>query len=216
MKETRLFWIFLGGSFSAAALRTEDQSLIKGMVCADSGANHTFSLGLIPDIIVGDKDSILPQVMDYYQKEGVEFINFPREKNFSDGEAALEAALNLGATDIVIYGAFGKRVDHEFANIFLASRYTESFGSLILKGDDFEAQFISGPRSLEICGEPGSIISIVPLNCGLDGLTLKGFEYPLNNASVYFGSTLTISNKLKESRGLIKLKSGLAMVFTYR
>lgn len=209
------FWVFLGGSFSVAALLPYDPKRIKGMVCADSGANHTFVLGLIPDIIVGDEDSISPEAKAYYLKKGVEFMRHPREKNFSDGEAALETALARGATDLEVYGAFGNRADHTLANLFMCAVYAPRFASLVLRGDGFWARFLTGPQNLEIEGEPGDLVSILPLSPHIMGLSLSGFQYNLEKAAIPLGSTLTLSNVLQRDKGRISLEKGQIIIFVY-
>lgn len=209
-----LYWVFLGGEFTPSDLLEKPLQGLSGMVCADSGANHTFLLGLVPDLILGDNDSILPEVKEFYQQKNVKFMAYPPNKDFSDGEGVFQLLQEKGALNLVVYGAFGGRKDHELANIFLAAKYSASFERIIMPGNQFTAFYLNGPGSLKIQDHAGPV-SIIPLSPQLKSLTLEGFEYPLNKAEVKFGSSLTLSNVLKSPQGEIFLEEGCALIFKY-
>ena len=111
--------IFAGGSidsYKKVKKYLEGSSLI---ICADSGVEHAFNMGIEPDLLVGDMDSISSVSLEKANKLGIERQQFPSEKDCTDTELALDIALKKGADEAIILGALGDRPDHSLANIFL-------------------------------------------------------------------------------------------------
>jgi thiamine pyrophosphokinase len=94
-------------------------------ICCDGGVRHFQYLGIKPDVIIGDMDSIDPALQASYSKQGVKIIKYPVNKDFTDTELALNYALNLKPEAIFIWGALGGRIDHALANVFLLCKGQE-------------------------------------------------------------------------------------------
>ena len=86
------------------------------VICCDSGLRHAKALGIRPDYIVGDFDSVSPEVWDYYKGQGIPVRQFPARKNETDMELGVLLALELGANELVLFGGIGDRFDHTLAN----------------------------------------------------------------------------------------------------
>jgi Thiamin pyrophosphokinase, catalytic domain. len=86
-------------------------------ICADGGGNYAKSLGIKPDILIGDFDSVKEEILNYFQYLGTEIIRYPREKNYVDTQLAVDRAIELSADKIILLGATGNRLDHTLANI---------------------------------------------------------------------------------------------------
>jgi thiamine pyrophosphokinase len=130
---------------------------------------------------------------------------FPPEKDKTDGELAIAAALELGATSLILAGAFGgARADHAFLHLALAVRLAENGTGILLTSGAQEGVPL-------LCGNPhefdyaeGTLFSVLGFS-DLSGLTVEGAKWPLNNVEVAFGSSLTLSN---EVRGQLRITLG--------
>lgn len=182
------------------------------IICADGGTLHALALGLTPHLIVGDLDSLPEAAQKELEARQVKFERHPAKKNQTDLELALSAAIRQNAAEILILTALGGRLDQHLANIFLLTRPEWRSARLRLADGNQQAWLLRGPDRLELGGSPGETLSVVALSERLTGLTLSGVEWPLNQASVGLGSTLTISNAFTGPQAIIQVESGLALV----
>lgn len=182
------------------------------IICADGGTLHALSLGLLPNLIVGDLDSLPPATQKAMEAGQVKILRHPVKKDQTDLELALSVAVEQNAAEILILTALGGRLDQHLANIFLLTRPEWRSARLRLADGNQQAWLLRGPDRLEICGSPGDTLSVVVLSEQLTGLTLSGVEWPLDQATVGLGSTLTISNTFTSPQVIISAQSGLALV----
>ena len=209
-------WLVLfGGEAPRSLPACLKKNNYQGMICADSGANHAFDLQMIPDLIVGDLDSIDQEAEVYFTEKGVEFLKFPQEKDYTDGELAVIEAAKRGADHLLVWGVFGGRPDHELANIFLLSQYAHLFRSLTIWGEGFIAFFCPPGRAIKIKGHVGDIVSLLPLSPVVVKVRLEGFVYPLNQDDLTFGTTRGLSNCLAQAEGTVSHEGGRLMIIHY-
>ncbi|MBB6216948.1 thiamine pyrophosphokinase [Anaerosolibacter carboniphilus] len=180
------------------------------VVCADGGARHLRAMGIYPNAIVGDLDSMGDDEMVYFRERDIEFYKFPARKDYTDSDLAIQYALEKGCTEILMLGCIGSRMDHTLANITMLLPLLEQ-GIQARIVDEHNEIFVINDSAL-VEGEPGRFVSLIPLSATVEGITLSGFEYPLNNATLKMGSSLGISNQLKEQQGCIRLRSGNLLV----
>lgn len=195
---------FLLASYNAAA----------GIICADSGANHAYELGITPYIIVGDDDSVAPEVLAYYQKQGVEMIAYPAAKNFSDGEGAICEAIKRGARNLAVFGAFGGRIDFQLGNVFSFVPYLSQIDDISLYGEDFRAFYICSEAVIK--GKPGDTVSLISLSSAVSNIFIENFVYPLHNDKLNFGSLWGVSNVLTKEEGRVKHSGGILLAVHYQ
>ncbi len=210
----KLWFVILGGDFPRSLGSVLAADPPQGVVCADSGANHAYAFGVVPQVVVGDGDSISPPALAFCCNQGVEMKRFPPQKNETDGELAMEEALHRGAEEIWLFGAFGGRLDHQLANIELAAAYVDRCVIRMI-GDDFTASFLQGCQRVAVEGEVGDTISLIPLTPVVEEVTLVGFQYPLNQYLVRFGCSRTMSNVIMQQPAFVSMTSGLLMVIRY-
>lgn len=158
------------------------------LVCCDSGIHHTFKLGLVPDVIVGDFDSARNSTLDFYKGKNVPFKTFPAHKDETDVELGLDAAIEVGATDITIIGGIGSRMDHTMANCHLLLYLLKMGIKARLINENNEIIIIDNKAKIE--GKAGNLVSLIPLSMVVHGITTKGLEYPLTDA------VLTVEDRL--------------------
>ncbi len=187
----------------------QDYKRIKGIidkeydfiVCADGGARHAYEMEIMPNLIVGDFDSLSPEIANYYFEHGIETHAFSSKKDKTDTHIAVEVAIGKKACKIGLFGCTGSRLDHTLANIQLLYYIRQNH----LKGvviDDYNEIFLSEESNV-IRGEAGDMISLLSLSPITKGITLKGFLYPLINKTLYREDTIGISNELVEKEGCI-------------
>jgi len=188
-----------------------ENSNIEYVICADGGLEKAENLKLVPNVIIGDMDSVNKVVLKKYLDMKIELVKYPAEKNYTDMELAIEYALEKGFKDIILIGATGSRLDHTFANILLIEAYYKKGIRVKIIDNNNIIQLIT--NSMEIQNKRNYFASIVPITEFIEGLTLKGFKYPLNNVIVNRGSTLCISNQIISEKGIITLNKGTALLF---
>ncbi len=181
------------------------------LICADGGLEKVSNYGIIPDIIIGDFDSVASNVLKQYENR-IPIEKFPSEKDFTDMELAVELAVSKGYKNIILTGASGSRLDHTLGNILLMEKYFKDGVNISIIDNNNEMKIISDNSELFIEYKEGYFISIIPITEFIQGLCLEGFKYNLDNVDVERGSTLCISNQIKDNKGKITLKKGRAIV----
>ncbi len=183
------------------------------IIAADGGANHCDALGITPDILIGDMDSVRPDVLKRLRTAGVEIIAHPARKDQTDLELALGLACERGASEVIVLAALGHRWDMSLANISLLS--ASDLPISFIEGQQ-EITLIRGGRRAEFHGNPGDILSLIPVRGDALGVTLEGLEYPLDNDALRFGATRGISNVLREKTAAVCLRQGMLLCIRIR
>ena len=180
------------------------------IIAADSGARHLRKSGCLPHVIVGDLDSIDPQTLAFFKKKNIPIHSHPSRKNQTDTELCLSYALDRGADHITFLAATGTRMDHTLANILLLTQ-TADAGVKARILDAKNELFLVKDR-LELTGDPGQLISLIPISSEVTGVTLKGLAYPLCNHTLLRGSSLGVSNYFSDTIAVISVESGILCV----
>jgi len=204
------FTLLLGGDLVRTPL-LDRQVAGSRVIAADSGIRHATSLGVTPELWVGDFDSApadLPAAL-----AAVPQRKFPADKDMTDGELAVAAALERGATSLVLAGAFGgARADHGFLHMALALKLAEAgTATLLTSGAQEGVPLLPGRAGFDYAA--GTLFSVLAFS-GLSGLSVQGAKWPLSEVEVPFGSSLTLSNEVR-GRLEIALARGRAMLLAH-
>ena len=168
---------------------------VRWVVAADGGARGAERLGLAIDRIVGDGDSLGQEDIDRFRHAGVPIDLSPAEKDESDTELAILAALDLGASAIVVVGAFGgPRLDHGLANIGLLALPALGGRPCVLLDGRSRVSLLTGPGQVELGGRVGDLVSLLPFGSAVDGVTTEDLRYPLRGESLPPGPARGLSN----------------------
>lgn len=205
-----LFTILLGGDLEVTP-RLQSQIAGSRVIAADTGIRHARALGVVPELWVGDFDSV--QEGDDARYSGVLTKAFPAEKDSTDGELAVTEALTLGATRLILAGAFGgPRADHAFLHLTLALRLAEAGCDVLLTSGAQEGRpLLLGTSSFDYADE--TLFSILGFS-DLSDLTVRGAKWPLSARDVAFGSSLTISNEVRGNLS-VSLGAGRALLIAH-
>jgi thiamine pyrophosphokinase len=204
------FLILLGGELVRTP-RLDAQVAGCRVVAADSGIRHAATLGVTPELWVGDFDSSPQELSERYA--AVERRSFSSDKDKTDGELAIAAAHERGATSLVLAGAFGgARADHAFLHLALALRLAEAGTPTFLTSGAQEGHpLLPGTTSFDYAD--GTLFSVLGFS-ELSGLTEEGAKWPLDRVEVPFGSSLTLSNEVKGALR-ISLERGRAILLAH-
>lgn len=178
------------------------------IISVDGGLNHLDKLRIKPDVLIGDFDSVKPEILRVY--EGVQKYVHPTRKDRTDLEIAIDYAIEMNPCEVILLGVTGHRIDHMITNIHLLKRF-KNHGILAYVIDFYNTIFY-GEGSLEISGCIGDLLSIVPLSESVTGIKTSGLEYPLVNETLYFHESRGVSNVLISEKIRIKTESGEFLV----
>ena len=184
------------------------------LICCDGGARHLAAAGVTPDVLVGDMDSIESSRLADYGRKGVKIIQHPADKDFTDTALALDYAVGLHPERIHIWGALGGRMDHALANLFLLLKGKEA-GIKICLLDEFCEAFIAD-NDVTFAGVTGCLVSLLALSPRVEGVTLQGFLYPLDEGTLSLSESRGISNIIQAEQAHICVRSGNLLVIRYR
>ncbi len=176
------------------------------LICADGGANSAFKFEFVPDYIIGDLDSIKPEIYDYYYDK-CEIIQVTRQ-NDTDVEKCLKFAYKNKFKDIILLGATGDRLDHSFCNLGITLKFFDKVRIRVIHQRSILSVH-QGVATLKTI--PGETISIY----GLDTKTKfesEGLKYPLKNFSLPFGMKESTSNIAITNEVRLRIKGGKAFV----
>jgi len=182
---------------------------VQKVICADGGTRHAYNMGIVPDVIIGDMDSSADKYINYFKELDIPFIKYNRDKDKTDTHICLEFALEL-CDEVFLFGATGTRLDHTLANISILRLAADSGKMACIIDENNEIYVIKDNIRLE--GKKGDILSLIPVSTKVEGVTLKGAHYPLEDAQMELGNPYGVSNMFEEDSVEVFIKSGYLAV----
>jgi thiamine pyrophosphokinase len=179
------------------------------VLCADGGTRHARMLGMWPDVVIGDLDSLSQGEREMLEAHGVQIAVHPRAKDETDLELALLYAAGQGARRITVLGVRGGRLDHELGNLMLLAHPDLREIDVRFRAGSQEAVLVA--REKVLSGSPGDLLSLLPIGGDAHGITTCGLEYVLEDETLYLGRTRGISNVFNDSSATIRVRSGLLL-----
>lgn len=180
------------------------------ILCADGGTRHAVALNIKPNLVIGDLDSITKEERRKMEELGVDVLEFPRDKNETDLELAINHALTLNPDQILIVAALGGRMDQTLANIALLSN---------LQLAAFNIKLVDGVEELFFCrdqaqveGRSGDIVSLIPWQGKVTGVFTENLRWHLHHETLYPDKTRGISNEMTSDTATVSIKSGLLLI----
>ncbi|MCY4145788.1 MAG: thiamine diphosphokinase [Chloroflexi bacterium] len=189
-------------------LATQSSSTI---VCADGGALHARALGLQPQFIIGDMDSLSAADARAFEAAGAQIIQHPPEKDETDLELALRFCQEMGAKAVTILGGLGGRFDQTLANILLLTLPALASMRIELVDGAQTIRLLSAGVH-KIAGAAGDTVSLVPLRGAATGITTRGLQYALRSETLLLGPARGISNVMLAAEAEVELGGGLLLL----
>lgn len=189
------------------------------VVAADGGALRARALGLEPDVVVGDWDSLPAAELERLRARGAELIELRPDKDESDTEIALLATVGRGATRVTVLGAFGgRRLDHALANVALLAHPAVAGCDIVLLDGSARASLIAAPDGAgrpvtrPLPGRVGDLVSLLPLGGDANGVTTRGLRFSLRHEPLRLGPARGLSNVREAETAEVELDDGLLLV----
>lgn len=178
------------------------------LIAADGGANSAYIMKIDPDIIIGDLDSIKPEVLSFYKnKRQIKIIHYKRQ-NDTDVEKCLKYAIKHKFNRAVLLGATGNRLDHSFCNLGILIKY---FNKIKISLIHEKSILTACTGNVNFKTIPGETISLYGFN-EQTKIKSRGLKYPLNNVSLQFGKKESTSNEAIGDYVELKIEGGIIFV----
>lgn len=201
-------YIVGAGEFTPRDLAPKPGDLV---IAADGGYRALEALGIRPDLLMGDLDSL----GDYPFPDDLPLERFPVEKDDTDTGIALSYGLRMGFCDFALYGCSGGRVDHLLANWQSMCRVSRLGASVRMAAKDYDAYALSNGR-LDLPARPqGTLVSIFCLSAQAQGVTIEGLKYTLENAELTSDYPLGVSNEHMDKPASVSVESGTLLVIQH-
>src|SRR5579871_1841790 len=192
------------GFFVTETLQKADK-----IFAADCGASVAVAMGITPETVIGDFDSLTAATIQELKKKGVAFVQTAPEKDETDTELAIAYAITQGATEISLVGGIGgSRFEHAIANIALT--YNSKIPIAIVNGPS-KLWVLLGPQNVSIVGEKDDLLSLLPLSQVVTNIKTEGLCYPLLDEPLYFGKPRGMSNVFAEKKAFVSFSNGLLL-----
>jgi thiamine pyrophosphokinase len=201
--------IFLNGAPDPPDLLRRVAGRADLVAAADGGARYALDAGVVPDLVVGDMDS-LGEAREI-EERGILLERHPSRKDKMDGHLAVLAVREMGATEVDLLCAAGGRFSALFAvpHILLAA---ERMGLMATMVVSWGQAFVLEAGSRTVAGNPQDSVSVFPFTGSATGVTLEGFDYPLENARLEPGDTLGFHNELIGGAARVSVEEGVLLV----
>ncbi len=176
------------------------------LIAVDGGLNHLEALGLTPRLLIGDLDSVTPAQVARAQAAGAEIRRYPPAKDETDLELALLTAHELGYREIAIVAALGGRLDQTLGNLSLL--LLPELADCDVRCEDGSEEVFVIRESAEIHGQPGDLVSLLPLWGEVSGVVTQHLKYPLKSETLYPERSRGISNVMTAATATVEIASG--------
>ena len=181
------------------------------IIAADGGARLARACGVTPALVIGDLDSVPPDMLARLEAQGAQVERVPAEKDETDLELALLEAVRRGADTITLIGAAGGRLDHMLANFYLLAM-PDLRGLNVRAVSGSQALWLAWPGEHVLHGAPGDLISLIPVTPEASDIVTEGLEYPLRGETLHVGAARGVSNVMLGASARFTLGGGLLFV----
>lgn len=172
-------------------------------IAADGGYANAMLLGERIDIAVGDFDSFSKQKID----EGVELVEFPKDKDLTDSQICIETAISRGANEIIMIGGLSGRLDHTLANLAILQDLRERHIHGYITDGNNRAHFIRSTSHL-VARSAYKYLSLIAADETCKGVSIQGCKYELKNQPIHRRLQFAVSNEITGNCALISVKKG--------
>lgn len=214
MKTGNRFLILTGGAldlkFAQAYLEKENFDCV---CTVDNGLDYAKTLKLRVDYAIGDFDTARCELVAEFKEHGDTCFHFLNpEKDATDTEVAIDFAISHQPSEVVILGALGKRFDHSLANLSMLYRLRVHGVTGYIIDEYNKITLIDHTMTIRKNEQYGKYVSLMPFMEKVEKVTLEGFYYSLKDATLYPGSSLCVSNEIKEDTAVISFEKGILVV----
>lgn len=198
-------YIVGSGDFTARDLKRQEDDFI---IAADGGYKYLSKIGIKPDLLVGDFDSL------EYIPENVKIYRFPAEKDDTDMGLAIQKGIELGFSEFSLYAGSGTRNDHFFANLQLLNRFCEKGCTIKMVCPECNIYALKDGE-IVLSRAEGTVFSVFSLSDKCRGVSIKNAKYEIENEVLSSRFPLGVSNEFIGGSAVISVKDGVMLIFEY-
>lgn len=184
------------------------------IIACDGGLRHCRAMMIMPNVMLGDFDSANKEDIEFFDNLGVLIEEYPVKKDKTDMEIAIDLAIEKQSDEIYIVGGLGSRFDHSLANVHILLRPVRLGIRACLLDENNIITLVED--SIDIVGEKGQTVSLLPLTTKVKGINTKHMEYELKNAEMEIGSSLGVSNVMTEDIATVSVEEGTLILIMSR
>lgn len=186
------------------------------VVAVDSGLDEAMRLGVAPDVVIGDMDSVSSEALERSAATGVEQILHPTDKDATDLELALDHVCDEGYRRATLFGGYGGRMSHFLGNALVLA--APKFAGMALEWHvgRTTVTVVWPGTPLTIDGDAGDLVSLLAVGGDAGAVTTTGLRWPLTAAQLATGSTRGISNEMVAARATVAIGGGALLVLHER
>jgi thiamine pyrophosphokinase len=203
-----------GGPVNMELLNQELAKKPDLLIAADYGGFYFDELGIIPQVLIGDFDSLSSPIVDKLINAGVKVIPYSPQKDETDMELAVDFAILEGSSSINILGGLGRRLDHTLSNIGLFLKALAHKVEIHLLDEVHDITAIDSRIVLE--RRTGWAVSLIPLTEKVSGVSTSGLLYPLNKADLFFEKSRGIHNEFITETAIVEVAEGILLVILFK
>ena len=186
------------------------------IIAADSGMRFFYENRMTPDFIVGDFDSVEPEILHHFlnmdEARRPVILQFQPEKDETDTELAVRVAMQQGCETLHLLGATGTRIDHMLGNLHILGAAMQQGVECRMVDKNNRIRMINQDMKLRREEQYGRYVSLFPFTPQVTGLTLTGFQYPLEDAVLECYHSLGVSNEIIADEAGISFREGVLLV----
>lgn len=182
------------------------------VIAADSGLHHAAALGIVVDLVVGDMDSVNPGTLAAAVSRGSQTERHPADKDRTDLELAIDAALGLGARKLLIVGAHTGRLDHLLGAMGLFAATAAQVDEIVWTDGLTDVYGCVPGHPASVNGRVGDGISLIPASMDVTGINTDGLRWRLVDDVLPAGSTRGVSNVIETTPSSVSVGTGTLLV----
>jgi thiamine pyrophosphokinase len=182
------------------------------IIGCDGGTEYIRRLNYVPNVVIGDLDSITKESLALYSKRNspTKLITYNADKDFTDSELAIDYAAELGIKDIVIFSVLGSRIDHLLGNLFLIAKHKYKKINLRIIEKNQEIYVVRSGAT--IYGKTGDVVSLMPLAGSAVISKCSGLKYDLTKYTISQQLNYGISNVMMTSEASLFIARGILLI----
>lgn len=184
------------------------------IIACDGGLRHCRAMMIQPNVMLGDFDSAHKEDIEFFYNLGVLMEEYPVKKDKTDMEIAVDMAIERESDEIYIVGGLGSRFDHSLANVHILLKPVRLGIRACLLDENNIITLVED--SIDIVGEKGQTVSLLPLTTKVKGINTRHMEYELKDAEMEIGSSLGVSNVMTEDVATVSVEEGTLILIMSR
>ncbi len=200
------------GDISVSSIPLKEEDLV---IAADGGYVYCKMLGIVPDIILGDLDSVeeedAREIAEIYKQDPERVVLLPSEKDDTDTLAAIRVGLSEGCKQFLIYGGQGGRLEHTIANI-QCLKFLKEQGAVGYLMDGTGMVLVAQNETVRFKKEMEGYLSLFAMDAKAEGVTIRNMKYELDNAVITNSFPVGVSNEFIGEEGEITVKEGTVCI----